>query len=64
MARNQNQLNEQGSEGRISNTNDLKTNEKTNPDISNMDKQEGEMNHGELGSNLKIKSDGQLDADE
>lgn len=61
---NRNQSNQQSGEGRTFNTNESNTNQNTNSDISNVDRQEGEMNHGELGSDLEIKADGELDTDE
>ena len=64
MDKNQNQSNQQTGEGRTSGINQPDLNKKTSSDISNVDRQEGEMNHGELGSDLKIKPDGELDTDE
>lgn len=65
MDKNQNQSNQQhDGEGRSSNINQPHANNKTNSDISNDDMQEGKMNHGEIGGDLKIKSDGELETDE
>lgn len=49
MDRNQNQTSEQQGQGRTSNTGEQNPDQKTQRDISDIDRQEGEMDHGETG---------------